>query len=153
MIKPDRRTITALCLSATALVSIATMESFRGVAYDDGVGIMTYGYGTTQGVRRGDKITPDKALARLLNDSWKFESAIKKCVHVPLAQYEYDAIISFSYNVGADAACKSTMVKKWNAGDYQGGCEELSKWVYAGGVRSPGLVNRRAREYKTCIGE
>ena len=153
MIKIDRRTVATLFLSATALVALANLEAFRPSAYRDTANYVTIGYGTTQGVKMGDKITPEKALFRLLNDTYTFQTAIKQCVKVPLTQYEYDAAAIFSYNVGASAFCRSTMVKKWNAGDYQGGCEELSRWVYAGGMKSPGLVNRRAKEYRLCIGE
>jgi len=153
MMKVDRRAVATLFLTATALVTLANMEAFRNQAYDDGIGVMTLGYGATHGVKRGDTTTPEKALVRLLNDTYKFQSAIKRCVKVPLAQYEYDAATIFAFNVGESAFCNSTMVRKWNSGDYQGGCEELSRWIYAGGLKSTGLVNRRAAEYQMCIGE
>lgn len=151
--KKNRSRLQYLSLSAVALVAIAGYEGYRGQAYDDGVGVQTIGYGTTRGVKRGDTITPDKAMARLLNDAWQFEAAIKSCVTVPLYQHEYDAAVTFAYNIGGPAFCGSTMVKKWNARDYAGGCAELSRWVYAGGRKLPGLVNRRAAEYKMCMGE
>ena len=154
MIQPRTRTsIAALALSASALVALVTHESYTDKAVIPVKGdVPTIGFGTTEGVRMGDHITPPQALARSLASVEKFEGAIKNCVKVPLYQYEYDAAVSFSYNVGPSAFCKSTMVKKWNAGDYAGGCNELAKWVYVGGRRVQGLANRREAERKLCLG-
>jgi lysozyme len=100
----------------------------------------------------GDTITPPVAIARALKDVQKFEGALKQCVKVPLAQHEYDAYVSFSYNVGSAAFCRSTLVKLLNQEQYELACEELRKWVYAGGVKLQGLVNRREAERKLCLG-
>lgn len=147
-----RRSVLALALSAAGFVGITSMEGYRGEAYDDGVGVQTYGFGTTEGVKVGDKIEPVKALQRALQDVGKFEGALKKCVKVPLAQYEYDAYISLSYNIGAANFCGSTLVKKLNAGDYAGACAEISRWDRAGGKVMRGLTIRRASERKQCEG-
>ena len=78
----------------------------------------------------GDTTTPPKALARALTDVQQFEGALKQCVTVPLAQHEYDALVSFSYNVGSRAFCQSTLVRKLNAEDYAGACAELLRWRF-----------------------
>lgn len=144
--------VATLSLSASALVGIALHEGYRGEAYDDGVGVQTIGFGTTEGVKPGDTITPPKALARALTDAQRYEGALKRCVSVPLHQYEYDAFVQFSYNVGSGAFCGSTLVRKLNAGDYPGSCAELLRWTRAGGRVLPGLVKRRQAEYQLCMG-
>ena len=149
-----RQTLAALSLSAAALVGIAVHEGYSDQAYIPVKGdVPTIGFGTTDGVRLGDRITPPKALARALTDAQKFEGALKRCVTVPLHQREYDAYVSFSYNVGAGAFCGSTLVKKLNAGDYPGACAELLRWTRAGGRVLPGLVTRRQAEYRQCMGD
>lgn len=148
-----RTKVAGLALSAAALVSIALHEGYSDRAYQPVPGDkQTIGFGTTEGVKPGDTITPPKALERALRDVQKFEGTIKDCVKVPLYQHEYDAMTSFAYNVGASAFCNSTLVKKLNAGDYEGACAEIRRWVYFQGKPLQGLVNRREAEYKKCIG-
>ena len=148
-----RRThVAALSLSAAALIGIASFEGFRGEAYDDGVGVQTIGFGTTEGVKKGDKITVQRALVRLGADAAKFESEMEKCVKVPVYQYEWDAYVSFTYNVGFGAFCKSTLVRKLNSGDYAVACDELLRWNRAGGRVMPGLTKRRVKERAMCLG-
>ena len=149
-----RQIAAALTLSASALVGIAPHEGYRDTAYIPVAGdVPTIGFGTTEGVKMGDRITPPKTLARALTDVQKFEGALKKCVHVPLHQYEYDAFVSLAYNIGSGAFCGSTLVRKLNAGDYTEACAEVDRWVYAGGKRLPGLVKRRAEERTRCEGQ
>lgn len=143
----------ALSLSAAALVSIATWEGYRGNAYIPIPGdVPTIGFGTTKGVRMGDTIDPVRALQRKIEDVQKFEGALKTCVRVPLAQHEYDAFLSLSYNIGSGAFCSSTLVRKLNAGDYDAACKEILRWNRSGGRVVQGLVNRREAEYRQCIG-
>lgn len=148
-----RHAVAALVLSASAFVGILTSEGFRGEAYIPVPGdVPTIGFGTTEGVRLGDRITPVQALGRAVADIDKFEGAVKRCVKVPLYQHEYDAYISLSYNIGGGAFCGSTLVKKLNASDYEGACKELLRWDKAGGRRVEGLTKRRQKEYKQCLG-
>jgi len=142
-----------LGISLLGIGFIAGEESFRADAYLDPVGVPTIGYGTTQGVKIGDKITREDAEAQLKQDASAAGDVIKRCVTVPLYQREYDAYVDFIYNVGESAFCKSTLVKKLNAEDYDGACNELSRWVYAKGQKLNGLVSRRERERKMCLGE
>lgn len=150
-----------LGLSALGLVSVATYEGFRGGAYNDIAGVTTIGYGTTQGVKMGDTITPDRALERLNYEVNNIYAAgVRKCVgEVPLYQHEFDAYVSLTYNIGISAFCGSTIVKrlKDNPPNYLAACEAIKMWdkatVNGKKVVVQGLANRRAKEYKTCIGE
>ncbi len=149
-----RAVIVALALSAAGFVGIAQMESYTDKAVIPVPGdVPTLGFGTTEGVKPGDTTTVPEALSRALRDVRKSEGAVKQCVTVPLYPYEYDAYISLAYNIGASAFCGSTLVKKLNAGDYAGACAEISRWIYAGGKRLRGLVNRRAKERALCEGK
>lgn len=151
--KNPRTVIGALALSASALVGIAQWEDYRGEAYTPVKGdVPTIGFGTTTGVKPGDRITPPRALVRLLQDANEYEKAVKRCAPVPMYQHEYDSTVSFVYNVGPTAFCNSTMAKKFRSGDYTGACNELPKWVYFKGRKLSGLVKRRQAEYRLCMG-
>ena len=160
---PPRRTLAALSLSAAALVGIVLHEGYSDRAIIPVPGdVPTIGFGTTAGVKLGDTITPPQALARALVDVQQFEGAIKTCVTVPLTQNEYDAYVSFAYNVGRRAFCQSTLVKKLNLGDFKGACDELLRWRFFQGKDCAlpenrrlcgGLVKRREAEYRQCLGE
>lgn len=148
----NRIVIAALSLSAAGFVGIALNEGYTDKAVIPIPGdVPTLGFGTTVGVKLGDKTTPPAALARALRDVSKDEGAVKRCVKVPLSQNEYDAAIQLSYNIGQTAFCKSTVVKRWNAGDYAGGCEAFLMWNRAGGKVVQGLVNRRQKERALCL--
>ena len=147
-----RTKIAMLSASAVALVGLAVHEGYRENAYLDIVGVPTIGYGTTEGVRLGDRTDPIKALERALSDMQKFEGAIKQCVKVPLHQNEYDAYLSLSYNIGSKAFCGSTLVRKLNAGEYKNACDEILRWDRAGGKVVRGLTIRREKEHKQCLG-
>lgn len=151
--KITRRNISALALSAVALVGLVMSEGYTDRAVIPIPGdVPTIGFGSTHGVKLGDTTTPTKALGRALQDVQKFEGAVRKCVTAPLHQHEYDAFISLSYNIGSTAFCNSTLVKKVNALDYEGGCREILRWDRAGGRKVPGLTNRRQAEYQRCMG-
>ena len=150
----ERRTVAALAVSATALVALLTSEGYSDRAYTPVPGdAPTIGFGTTEGVKLGDTITPPKAVARALTDVQKFEGAVKKCVTVPLSQNEYDAYLRLSYNIGAGAFCGSTLVKKLNSRDYRGACEQILVWDKFKGKPLRGLTLRRQEEYQLCLKE
>jgi lysozyme len=149
----NRAPIVGLGISGIALVGLLVAEGYRDTAYIPVAGdVPTIGFGTTQNVRMGDKITVPQALNRALNDVQKFEGAMKRCVKVPLHQYEYDAYLSLTYNIGEGAFCRSTLVRKLNAGDYKGACEQILRWDNFKGKPLRGLTIRREKEYKQCIG-
>ena len=147
-----RKAIASLALSAVALVGIAVHEGYEGSSYQDIVGIWTIGFGTTEGVTKGQTIDPVKALQRKLSDVQKFEGAIKQCVTVPLHQHEYDAYLSLAYNIGSGAFCRSTLVRYLNQEQYAMACREILRWNKAGGKVVRGLTIRREKEYQQCIG-
>lgn len=155
----DRRHVAALCLSAAGLVGLVSYEGYTDRAVIPVKGdVPTIGFGTTTGVKMGDRTTPNAALGRALQDVSKFEGAIKRCVGVPLSQGEYDSLVSFSYNVGEAAFCRSTLVRLLNSGDYAAACGEIARWVFVAGrdcrVRSNGcygLVVRREQEKRACL--
>ena len=148
----SRKDIAAISLSASALVAIALHEGYKENAYVPLAGdVPTIGFGTTTGVKLGDKTSPEKALQAALRDIQKFEGALKQCVKVPLTQGEYDGYISLSYNIGSGNFCRSTLVKKLNQQDYQGACQEILRWDKFKGQRLPGLTKRRQEEYLKCL--
>lgn len=148
-------------------------EGFKDTAYVPVPGdVPTIGFGTTAGVKMGDKISAPKALERELTDISKFESAIKKCVTAPLYQREYDAYVALEYNVGESAFCHSSIPGKLAAGNYQAACETIldfdcgpapsykaakpGEHCYRSDGKPrmaiKGLTNRRQSEYRMCIG-
>ena len=148
-----RSALAALALSAAGLVHIAMREDFTDYAVIPVPGdVPTIGFGTTQGVKLGDKISAPKALERSLEDIGKFEGALKKCVTVPLYQREYDAYVSLEYNIGESAFCHSTIVKNLNLGNYAKACEGILDWDKFKGKPLRGLTTRRKAEYEECIG-
>lgn len=145
--------VAALSLSAAAFGGLVAYEGYSDKAIIPIPGdVPTIGFGTTEGVKLGDTITPPKAVARALQDVAKYEGAVKQCVRVPLHQYEYDAYISLSYNIGAGNFCGSTLVKVLNAGDYAEACRQILRWDRAQGRQVRGLTIRRQAEYQTCVG-
>ena len=149
----NRTVVASLALSASALVGIAISEGYTDQAVQPLPGDKwTIGFGTTDGVKQGDRITAPQALERALRDVTKFEGAVKQCVTVPLYQYEYDAYVQLSYNIGSGNFCGSTLVKKLNSQDYAGACSEILRWNRFQGVPNKGLTARREREYKVCTG-
>ncbi len=149
----SRTQVASLVLSAAALVGIVMHEGYSSRAIIPVPGdVPTIGFGTTEGVKMGDTITPPKALQRAFADVGKFEGALKRCVKVPLFQHEYDAYLSLSYNIGSGAFCGSTLVRKLNAQDYAGACMEILKWDKFKGAALPGLSDRRKQEFKQCKG-
>lgn len=153
MIAKARIAISALALSATALVGIAVHEGYSPIAYRPVPGdVPTIGFGTTDGVKMGDRIDPVQALTRKLADVQRFEGALRQCVRVPLHQHEYDAFLSLAYNIGPGAFCGSTLVRLLNAGDYAGACAEILRWDRFRGEPLRGLTLRRQAENRQCLG-
>lgn len=148
-----RLAVSVLALSASALVGMAVNEGYVEVATPPVVGdVPTNGFGTTEGVKAGDKTTPVRALVRLLADASKAEAAVKRCAPVPMHTYEFGAFVSLTYNIGEGAFCKSTLARKLNAGDYAGACAEILKWDKFKGKPLAGLTNRRQKENRECLG-
>jgi lysozyme len=146
--------VALLSLSASGLIGIAAHEGYREYAYTPVPGDrLTLGFGDAQGVQPGQKTDPVRALIRLGSQVSVFERELKACVgDVPMHQHEWDALVSITLNVGSVAICRSTLVRKLKAGDYEGSCNEYPRWVYFQGRVLPGLVKRRQEEKAKCLG-
>lgn len=149
-----RLRVAFLSLSASALIGIAVHEGYRDRAYIPVQGdVPTIGFGDTHGVKPGDKTDPIRALIKLGQHTENFQRQLRACIgDVPMHQHEWDAIVSWAYNVGPQAACKSTLVRKLKAGDYAGACAELLRWDKFQGKPLPGLTKRRQDEHRQCMG-
>ena len=109
--------------------------------------VWTIGYGHTNGVKKGDKITEEQAEDFLINDLLYSERIVNKMVKVKLNQNQYDALVSFVFNVGSGNFINSTLLKKLNAGvNSDEICVELRRWIFSKGRKLPVLVARRQRE-------
>lgn len=121
-------------------------EGLRLVAYQDPVGIWTIGYGHTKNVTSGMFITKEVAHSLLLADCQEAEGCIHRNVRVPLHQSQFDALVSFIYNLGCGAFRGSTLLKFLNDGNYLAAADQFPRWKFAGGRELAGLVRRRALE-------
>ena len=135
-----------MSLSQAGLNLIKSHEGLRTTAYQDPVGVWTIGYGHTGTAKPGQKITEAQAEQLLRQDVGWAQDAVRKNVKVPLTQGQFDSLVSFTFNLGAGALGRSTLLKKLNAGDYAGAQAEFGKFVHAGGRVLPGLVRRRNEE-------
>ncbi len=134
-----------MLISQAGINLIKQFEGCRLTAYKDAVGVVTIGYGHTPS-KLGTTITQEQAEQLLKEDLKKFEEGVLELVKVPLNQNQFDALVSFSFNLGIGALACSTLLKKLNAKQYQEAANEFSKWVNAGGKPLPGLVKRRQAE-------
>lgn len=125
---------------------IKCFEGFRPRAYYCPGRVLTIGYGTTKGVKIGDEITHEEALKKLYEEVQKVAKLVSAAVIVPINQYQFDALVSFAYNVGITAFRKSTLLKKLNAGRFEEIPAELLKWSYSNGHFLGGLRERRKAE-------
>lgn len=133
---------------------IALIKQFEGcklTAYQDSVGVWTIGYGWTQPVdgkpiRSGMVIKQETAERLLKTGLVSYESDVSRLVKVGLTQGQFDALVSFTYNLGARSLSTSTLLRKLNAGDYAGAADEYLRWNKAGGKVLNGLTRRREAE-------
>ncbi|MBA7854133.1 lysozyme [Enterobacter sp. RHBSTW-00901] len=133
---------------------IALIKEFEGcklTAYQDSVGVWTIGYGWTQPVdgkqiRAGMVIKQEEADRLLKTGLVSYENDVSRLVKVGLTQGQFDALVSFTYNLGARSLSTSTLLRKLNAGDYAGAADEFLSWNKAGGKVLNGLTRRREAE-------
>lgn len=113
-------------------------------------GRWTIGYGHTHGVRSGETITPEEAEDLLRKDLEDCEATVERMVKVDLTQNQFDALVSFVFNLGQGNFGSSTLLRKLNRGDYEGAAEEFTRWNKArvdGELKAlPGLTRRRTAE-------
>lgn len=137
-------------ISQTGLDLVKHFEGLRLEAYRDVAGIPTIGYGHTSGVKMGDSITEAEAEELLRKDLERFEAAVSRLVKVPLSQPQFDALVSFTFNVGSGALASSTLLRMLNEGRYGAVPAQLARWdkatVNGQKVQIAGLARRRAAE-------
>lgn len=142
---------------AIATIFLGGKDGVEGRAYEpykDVAGVWTVCDGHTGADIVKGKTYTDRECDRLLwKDLQPVKQTVDSLVKVPLNEYQRAALYSFTYNVGTGSFSKSTLLKKLNNGDQAGACEELRRWVYAGGMKFRGLMNRRDMERSMCLAE
>ena len=133
-------------ISAEGLALIKKFEGCELEAYQDAVGVWTIGYGHIKGVKEGMTITKQQAEEKLLEELVEYENYVLEAVNHQLDQCMFDALVSWTYNLGPSNLNASTMLKVLNAGDYDGVPEQIKRWNKAGGKVLQGLVRRREAE-------
>lgn len=139
-------TMTHQTISQTGIDLIKEFEGFRSNAYLCPGNIWTIGYGHTATAKSGMTITKKHAEMLLIEDIKKFQTAVNQKVKVYLNQNQFDALVSFTFNVGEGAFSRSTLLKLLNNSQYRDAALQFNRWVYAGNRRLPGLARRRNRE-------
>lgn len=133
-------------ISDAGICLIKQFEGCRLEAYRCAAGVPTIGYGHTSGVAMGTKITQEEADRYLREDLKSFEHAVNCALTRPVSQNQFDALVSFTYNLGAGALKGSTLLKLLNAGNIKGAADEFPKWNKAAGKVLEGLTKRRMKE-------
>lgn len=137
---------------AIAAAVIPSLEGVEHKPYQDVVGVWTVCYGHTGAdIIKSKTYTEAECQALLNKDLRQVASQIDPLIKRTIPDTTRAALISFSYNVGAGAFRQSTLLKKINAGDTVGACNELRRWTYAGGKQWKGLMNRREIEHDVCL--
>jgi lysozyme len=134
-------------LSPKGLASTKRFEGLRLTAYQDSVGVWTIGFGHTgPDVHPGLVITEPQAEALLIADMRSAVACVNAAVKVSLTQGQFDALADFTFNCGRHNFLGSTLLRKLNAGDYDGAAPQFASWDHAGGQVLPGLLARRKAE-------
>ena len=139
----------------TSPKGISLIKSFEGLrlkSYQDSVGVWTIGYGATRGIGPGMTVSSEQAERMLMNDIARFEPELDKLAKVPLNRNQWDALMSFVYNLGSASLGSSTLLKLLNAKDYTGAADQFPRWNKAGGQVLAGLTKRRAAERAMFLG-
>jgi lysozyme len=150
------KTFSGKSLSKNGLDAIKAHEGWSSVVYKDQAGLPTIGYGHL--LKPGEhfaEITRQMGETLLSQDVYFAVNAVNSLVTVDLSQGQFDALVSFVYNVGAGAFENSTLLAKLNAGDYRGAFDEFERWnkvtVNGEKILSYGLVKRRRREQELFL--
>lgn len=137
--------------SQKAVDLVKEFEGCRLTAYKDQGGILTIGYGHTEGVQPNQTCTEEQAEVWLDCDLLVADAAIKRLVKAPLNNNEWDALVSFVFNVGGGNFQTSTLLKKLNAYQYSAAADEFEKWNHVNGVVNKGLSRRRGAEHDLFV--
>ena len=133
-------------ISPEGLALIKKFEGCELEAYQCSAGVWTIGYGHTKGVEEGMTITKDQAEQMLLEELVEYEVAVEGAVDNQLDQCMFDALVSWTYNLGPTNLNNSTMLKVLNAGEYDEVPAQIKRWNKAGGKVLQGLIRRREAE-------
>lgn len=125
---------------------IKFFEQCRLTAYYDAVGVLTIGYGSTKNVYEGMTITIDEAISRLVDDVYEHSEFVRDYVKVPLTQWEFDSLVSWTFNLGGGALQDSTMLKVLNSEEIDEVPYQMMRWAFGGGKWLRGLARRRHAE-------
>jgi len=154
-------TLVALVGAGAAAILATIVPGFEGtrlIGYRDPVGIPTKCMGDTRDVVVGRRYTAEECRVSLEEQLVLHAGPVMACVPGLAGRtYQAAASVSFAYNIGVGAFCRSTAARRFNTGDWRGGCRAFNEddagrpqWVTAAGVRLPGLVRRRAEERALC---
>ena len=136
--------------TALAVGIIAPWEGKKNDPYRDIVGVFTVCYGETRVPMR--RYTDEECKEMLIKAVSEFQSGVLACTpNLYNRPHQLAAATSLSYNIGTSAYCRSTVARRFNAGDFRGACEGFIAWRYAGGKEVRGLVNRRKDETRLCL--
>jgi len=138
--------VLGISISENGINLIKKFEGFRSTPYICAGGKLTIGYGVTMKPGEYTSMTEQQADALLRKKVVGYENYVKKYVKVPLSQNQYDALVSFTYNVGGGNLKKSSLLTKLNDKDYQGAAADFSKWNKSKGKVLKGLTRRRETE-------
>ena len=131
---------------------LALIKKFEGCeleAYQCSAGVWTIGYGHTKDVQKGDVWSQSHAEHMLEVELHEYESYINEYVTVALSQNQFDALVSWVYNLGPANLKSSTMLKVLNSGEYEDVPAQIKRWNKAGGKVLEGLIRRR--EAEACL--
>ena len=133
-------------ISNEGVCLIKKFEGCKLEAYYDAVNVLTIAYGRTKGVKAGDTCTQEQADAWLEEELQEYGGYVNEVVNVPLSQNQFDALVSWTYNLGPSNLNKSTMLKVLNNGEYEEVPAQMRRWNKAGGKVLEGLTRRRNAE-------
>ena len=150
VVEEPEETVPNASINSAGVDLITRFESFSPTPYKDVAGVVTIGFGHTQGVIPA-RITEKEGIAYLIQDLVEAETAVKREVRVPLNENQFAALVSFTFNLGQGTLRKSTMLKKLNGGNFGAAVKEIEKFVNAGGQRQAGLLRRRAAEAQLFV--
>ena len=131
---------------------LSLIKKFEGCeleAYQCSAGVWTIGYGHTKGVAPGDSVSQEEAEQMLVDELHEYESYVNEYVTVALSQNQFDALVSWVYNLGPANLKASTMLKVLNSGEYEDVPAQIKRWNKAGGKVLEGLIRRR--EAEACL--
>ena len=140
-------------ISDEGLELIKSFEGCRLKAYQDSVGVWTIGYGSTKNVHPGQTITQEQAEELLRQDVAVFEQGVSDLVKVNLEQHQFDALVSFAFNLGLGNLKSSTLLRYVNMREFDSAAAQFGRWNRAGGKVLPGLTTRRKVEADLFAGK